>query len=226
MTRKMSGDGYVMEKIVDRASVEMATCGLWGRSKLFIWSEFRSKWKSSEIWAWMWKRNGISMIMISFTETCLELTDFSVTIPRTHSHTFFFSLTSYRASVPNIGSISISNLEEQPQQVRSYCSWLNCSGWMCNQKVCYIAINENSHQRNNRTVQWFTVTRKLFWQTETQKQVIFLCYCFEFLQFFVYIYSFITFCHCTNTVFFCCLLFFIFVIVFATRPTIQPLQND
>lgn len=140
MTRKMSGDGYVMEKIVDRASVEMATCGLWGRSKLFIWSEFRSKWKSSEIWAWMWKRNGISMIMISFTETCLELTDFSVTIPRTHSHTFFFSLTSYRASDPNIGSISISNLEEQPQQVRSYCSWLNCSGWMFNQKVCYIAI--------------------------------------------------------------------------------------
>lgn len=222
-----------MEKIADRASVEIATWGLWGRSKLFIWSEFRSKWKSSEIWAWMWKGNVIWLIMISlviyrnllWTHKLFRIYP-NVSRLRTHSHTFFFSLTSYRASVPNIGSISISNLEEKPQQVRSYCSWLNCSGWMCNQKVCYIAINENSHQRNNRTVQWFTVTRKLFWQTETQKQVIFLCYCFEFLQFFVYIYSFITFCHCTNTVFFCCLLFFIFVIVFATRPTIQPLQND
>ncbi len=155
MTRKMSGDGYVMEKITDRASVEMATCGLWGRSKLFIWSEFRSKWKSSEIWAWMWKRNGIWMIMISSTGTCFEPTNFSVTIPsisrlRAHSHTFFFSLTSYRASDPNIGSISISNLKEQPQQVRSYCSWLKCSGWMCNQKVCYIAINEYSHQLKNK----------------------------------------------------------------------------
>lgn len=53
----MSGDGYVMEKIADRVRVEIATLGLWGRSKPFIWSEFRSKWKSSEIWrrkgAWM-----------------------------------------------------------------------------------------------------------------------------------------------------------------------------
>lgn len=33
---------------------------------------------------------------------------------RVKLNTFFFSLTSYRASVPNIGSISISNLEGQP----------------------------------------------------------------------------------------------------------------
>ncbi len=171
MTRKMSGDGYVMEKITDRASVEMATCGLWGRRKLFIWSEFRSKWKSSEIWAWMWKRNGLWMITISFTGTCFEPTNFSVTLPsisrlRTHSHTFFFSLTSYRARDPNIGSISISNLEEQTQQVRSYCSWVTVQGGCVSRRcVTSQSINTVTNWRIKGRSHWqrLTVTRKLFW---------------------------------------------------------------
>lgn len=49
MTRKMSGEGSVMEKMAERARVEIAVWGVWGRSMFFIWSEFRSKWKFSEI---------------------------------------------------------------------------------------------------------------------------------------------------------------------------------
>lgn len=43
MTKKMSADGYVMEKIAERASVDMAAWGVCGLSGPFIWSEFRSK---------------------------------------------------------------------------------------------------------------------------------------------------------------------------------------
>jgi len=39
-----------MEKMADLAKVEVSMLGVWGRRKPFIWSEFRSKWKFSEIW--------------------------------------------------------------------------------------------------------------------------------------------------------------------------------
>ncbi len=154
MTRKMSGDGYVMEKITDRASVEMATCGLWGRRKLFIWSEFRSKWKSSEIWAWMWKRNGLWMITISFTGTCFEPTNFSVTLPsisrlRTQSYLFLFS-----DIIQSQGSKYWLDFNLKSRRTNTASQIIlqlgNSSGWMCKQKVCYIAINQYSHQLKNK----------------------------------------------------------------------------
>lgn len=43
MTKKISAEGYVMEKMAERASVDMAMWGVWGLSSPFTWSEFRSK---------------------------------------------------------------------------------------------------------------------------------------------------------------------------------------
>lgn len=50
MTRKTSCDGYVMENIAERASVEIAAVCTCGRSIALVCSELRSKKKFSEIW--------------------------------------------------------------------------------------------------------------------------------------------------------------------------------
>ncbi len=36
MTKKISAEGYVTEKMADRASVDMAMCGVWGLRSPFI----------------------------------------------------------------------------------------------------------------------------------------------------------------------------------------------